>query len=157
MKAKRTKEHRPGKNVLTRLRKHFPGVKKVVDATESITVSVTKADSDTGRKKDPSNCALAKACVRQGADGAVINIGYSYIIHGDTATRYKTSNTVGREITSFDRHQDFAEGRDHLLSKVSPAERLGRKNKGGGHTRNKEWHKAHIHHHKTARIRVAKA
>lgn len=157
MSAKKTRAHRPGKQVLTRLRKHFPGVKKVVDATESITVSVTKADSDTGRKKDPNNCALAKACVRQGADGAVINIGYSYIIHGDTATRYKTSTTVGREITSFDRHQDFAEGKDHLLSKVSPAERLDKKRASGPRTNPERWHKARIHHHKTARIRVAKA
>lgn len=157
MKAKR-KSQQPGRTVLKRLRKHFPGVKKVVDATESVSVSVTKADSDTGRKKDPNNCALAKACVRQGADGAVINIGFSYIIKGDTATRYKTSATVGREITSFDRHQDFAEGKDHLLSKVAPTERLGKRKASGDRTNPQRWHKAQVHHHsKTARIRVAKA
>jgi hypothetical protein len=40
--------------------------------------------------------------------------------------RYKTSVAVGREITSFDRHHEFATGNDYLLSNVPPSSRLGR-------------------------------
>lgn len=116
------------KNILGRIQKHFPKVTEVVDATESISVSVKEHDSKSGRRNQPASCALAKACIREEkADGALINIGFSYIIKGKTATRYKTSVGVGREITSFDRHQDFAAGTDYLLSKVPKSSILGRK------------------------------
>ncbi len=139
------------------VRKHFPQVNKVVDANDSIIVSVAKEDSVSGRKNDPKQCALAKACVRGGADGAIINIGFSYLIKGEVATRYKTSVGVGREITSFDRHQDFAVGRDYVLGKVSPGNRLGY-HKGG--PSGKPPHKFKkpmpiVHKHRTSRIRVS--
>lgn len=150
------------KNALTRVRKYFPHVNRVKDAKEGVLITVTAADSRTARKKDPANCALAVACRRQGlADGAIINIGFSYLIKGDVATRYKTSGTVGREITSFDRHQDFAEGKNYRLSRICPSAALGRhpkyyqypvKNKlKPGKSINV------VHKHRTARIRVAKS
>jgi hypothetical protein len=129
MKSKKIKGH--GNSVVSRVRKYFPNVTQVVDATDSITVSVQKSDVKSGRRNQPGSCALAQACVREyKADGALINIGFSYIIKGETATRYKTSVSVGREITSFDRHHDFATGNDYMLSKVSPASRLDRKRPG---------------------------
>lgn len=68
----------------------FPKVSRVRDAEEPIWVNVTKQDSQSGRKKDSSECALARACVREKhADGAVVNIGISYLVKGTTATRYK--------------------------------------------------------------------
>lgn len=148
------------KQVLTRVRQYFPQVNKVVDARVSKAVSVTKEDNKTGRKKDPGNCALARACTRQGADGAIINISFSYLIKGDVATRYKTSVVVGREITSFDRHQDFATGKDYLLSKVGPTQRLGFKQQSkktrGPHLTKKVDNSIVHTNHRTSRIRVAK-
>src|SRR5258707_9381550 len=100
-------------DAVSRIKKHFPEVTKVIDARNSIAVHVKKQDVTKGRRNQPGSCALAQACVREfHADGALINIAYSYIITGKLATRYKTSVAVGREITSFDRHHDFAPGAD---------------------------------------------
>lgn len=147
-----------GNNILTRLRKMFPLLETVVDAKEGVTVAVTKADSRAGRKKDPQSCALAKACVRTKiCDAAVIGIGNSYLIKGSVATRYKTSIAVAREVTSFDRHQDFAAGKDYLLSKISPGQRIGerRKNRPRGPHKTTKYETATVHHnHRTTRIRV---
>lgn len=140
----------------------FPLLEEVVDATEGVTVSVNRADSSGGRKKDPKSCALARACVRSKiCDAAVIGIGNSYLIKDNIATRYKTSIGVGREITSFDRHQDFATGKDYLLSKIAPAMRIGvRKifSKASGPRLTKKVENAIVHEqggrHRTTRIRV---
>jgi hypothetical protein len=117
-----------GNSAVARVRKYFPSVNKVVDAKDTIEVSVTKKDSNTAKPKNPSQCALAQACVRElKADGAIINVGYSYVINGEVATRYATSVAVGREITSFDRGGEFEAGFDYKLSKVSPSNSLGSK------------------------------
>lgn len=111
---------------LRRLRKFWPNVNKIVEARQPLLISVTEEDSKQGRKKDPAGCALVRACQRlKIAEHALIGIGNSYLIKGNVATRYKTSNTVSREITSFDRHQDFATGRDYRLSAISPKGTLG--------------------------------
>jgi len=116
------------KIVLNRIKAHFPGVKDVVDATEPVFVEVLPEDGMKGRKKDPEGCAFARACLRKHlADGCIIGIGYSYLIKGSLAIRYMTPGTVGREITSFDRHRDFAEGQNYRLSAVSVSRRLGKK------------------------------
>lgn len=139
----------------------FTKVSKIKDANEPIWVAVTKADSTAGRKKNNSECALARACVREKhADGAVINIGTSYIIKGDTATRYKTSAGVGREITSFDRDAGFEPGDDYLLAAIPPAGRLDaperiQPNKRGPHTT--EAPRPNVHRHHTENIRVSRA
>ncbi len=144
---------------LNRVRRHFPQVNTVSDAKKSIQVCVKKEDSKSGRKKDPQNCALARACTRSKiADGAIIGISFSYLVKGTHATRYKTSETVGREITSFDRHQDFAAGANYTLSKVGPSASLNRQPKK--HYDNPKPYKANtsgkevIHSHRTSRIRV---
>ncbi len=132
------------------IQKLFPQVEEVVDSRKTITISVTAADGHRAKKKDPYACALAKACTRQGiAEGAIIGVGYSYLIKGRKATRFKTSVPVAREITSFDRHHDFQPGENYLLSKISPTNRLDRirkPRKSGPH------HKRVVHH--TANIRI---
>lgn len=139
---------------LSQIQKDFPKVKQIVDATESIQISVEKQDVTKGVKKSPGSCALARACVRDlKVDGAYINIGFSYVVDGDTAVRFKTPVTVGREITSFDRHHDFATGKDYTLSKVSPASRLGlRKRPPGKHGGHKTKVKKPMLH-RTVRVR----
>ena len=125
-----------GNNAVARVRKYFPQVNKVVDATETIEVSVTKSDSKSAQPNNPSKCALAKACLREEkADGAIINVGFSYIVNGDTATRYKTSVAVGREITSFDRGSGFEAGVDYKLGRISPSQKIGARAFHGSGTR----------------------
>jgi hypothetical protein len=137
------------------VQKHFPQVDKVVDADEGVAVKVTKRDSQTGRKKSPEQCALAKACVRElEADGAIINMTFSYIVTGKVATRYQTSIAVGREITSFDRNSDFEPG-TYLLSKVRPSARLGYDRHSGTSGRHAPWKMpVAVHKHQTDNIRV---
>lgn len=143
-------------SALNMVRKQFPQVKKVVDAKEGVRVTVQKRDSNEGSKKQPNDCALARACRREmKAEGAIINVAYSYVVQGEVATRYKTSVAVAREITSFDRHQDFAPGNDYLLSAISPSAKLGVKDHGdssGPHNVSRP-HKR-VHNHKTSDIRV---
>lgn len=151
------KKQKRRNNALSRIRKHFSNVNHVRDATKSILITVADKDSKTSTKKDPENCALANACKRlKIADHAIIGIGYSWLIKDDVATRYKTSVAVGREITSFDRHQDFAAGEDYRLAKVPENDKLGAKRGPSGHgprLTTKEWPKR-IHH--TANIRTIK-
>lgn len=147
---------------VSRVQKLFPNVTKVVDAKTSILVSVTKRDVSGARRKDPGSCALAKACIRdQKADGALINLSYSYIIRGNVATRYKTSVTVGREITSFDRHSDFATGTNYRLSRVAKGSRLGSRSSRSGPHNPRAKRKAppvavHQPTHNTVRVRRLK-
>lgn len=113
----------------TIIRRDFPRVSKIIDSKETLNITVLPQDASTGRKKDPENCALARACIRQKiAEAAIIGLAYSYLIKGNTAIRFKTSAAVSREITSFDRHQDFAPGHNYKLSRVSPGARLGKRN-----------------------------
>jgi len=113
-------------SALATIQKTFPQVKKVIDARRSIRVSVTENDCSAARKKDPNSCALARACIREKlGDAAIIGISTCYLIKGDRAIRFKTSETIAREITSFDRHHDFAAGNDYTLSKIAPRARLG--------------------------------
>src|SRR5437764_848305 len=113
-------------SVLTKIQKQFPAVLKVIDSDESISISVTEKDTSSARKKDPSSCAMAKACCRQEKlDGAIIGLSYSYLIKGALAVRFRTPNTVQREITSFDRHHDFATGANYRLSRVCDSQKLG--------------------------------
>ncbi len=139
------------KSAINRIRKQFPQVEQIVNATKPIRISVTAKDSAKASKKDPNNCALAVACKRQKlAEAVIIGIGVSYLISGDTATRYRTSHGVGREITSFDRHHDFAAGEDYLLASIKPQRKRTRKPSRGGRA-----HYGHIvHNHKTADIRT---
>ena len=125
-------KHITNLHAISRVRSYFPNITKVVDAKTPILVTVTKEDARKGTVKDPSKCAMAQACMRsEKADGAIINLSTSYIIKGDVAYRYKTCETVAREICSYDRHKDFAEGVNYRLSAPAKSQRLGFKNHGG--------------------------
>lgn len=125
----------------------------VIDATKPVEVTVTAKDGAAGRKLDEHECAMAKAvCRKPGVDGAIIGVSYSYVIQGDTATRYKTPVSVSREIVSFDRHRDFAPGQ-YGLSPISPSQRLGVRTGSRGE-KNRNRHTNPIVHKATARVRV---
>jgi hypothetical protein len=135
------------------VRQYFPGVKKVVDATANAAVAVEQQDCQGGEQLQPDECALARAIKREGrGDGAIVGLSYSYVVSGRTATRYRTPETVGREITSFDRHGDFAPG-NYLLSAPSPSQRLGSRPGRAKGKRTKAQQDRRIVHKKTVRVR----
>lgn len=134
------------------IKRMFPDVETVVDATRPVEISVNKRDCKEAKRLNPSECALARAGRRElKSDGVIIGMASSYVIRGTQAIRFATPASVQREIVSFDRHQDFAPG-DYYLTPKCPAQRLGenhRKSRGGGKIKTA---KRKIHH--SARVRM---
>lgn len=132
------------------IKRMFPNVELVVDATKPVEVSVNRRDCKEAKKLNPTECALARAARRElKSDGVIIGMGTSYVIRGKQAIRFETPDSVKREIISFDRHQDFAPG-DYYLTPKSPTKQLGknRHNRKGGN------HKPIRKYHHSARVRV---
>jgi hypothetical protein len=125
MKNKHRHPHNTNGGSLNMIRHYFPKVARVEDSTKATLVEVTPADASHGTTKNPKICALALACKRTfKADGVIIGLTTSWIIKGDLAIRYKNTDTISREITSFDRKGEFDPG-IYGLSPISPAARLG--------------------------------
>lgn len=136
---------------LAYINKMYPRVKRIYDANRSIHIEVKDEDCATGKPNEPDECALAKAIKRQfHSQGAIIGLSHTYIIKGDKAFRFQTSSNVQREITSFDRHKDFASG-VYTISKIAPTARLG--NPAHRHSGPSGKHKKPRVRAKTARIR----
>lgn len=143
----RAKKERKNRSFLHR---HFPQVTEIVDATKAVRVTVGIEDNIKGKKNQPTECAMARAMRRDfNADGIIIGLSRSYIIKGKKAIRYQTTDTVAREIVSFDRHQDFAPG-TYALSPISPSTRHGGGRASSG------THPNRLVHKQTARVRTLK-
>ncbi len=138
------------------LTRAFPQVKKVIHATEPVSVRVGKADCKEGRRLLTDDCALARAAKRQmKADGVAIRLSDSFVVKGDTAIRFKTPETVKRELVSFDRHQDFASGTYRLAAAPPNWSKPGRKHSpGGGKVDNRDKHRVVYGNHRTVRVRT---
>lgn len=139
-----------------KVRDAFPQAKTVSDSTKGIFVAVRARDRRTAVTNDPSACAMARACQReQQADGAWIGIATSYLLTGSHLTRYRTPQSVAREIVSFDRHQDFAPG-VYGLAAVPPslAHRMGAHQRASGRqTGEKQRRGKRLPQHRTLHIR----
>ena len=117
-------------HALALVQKYFPQVTTVTDADENAVIEVTKHDSAGGARKDHAHSALAKACQRTfEARGVIVSLSTVYVIKKEGAIRYKVPESVAREIVSFDRKAEFAEGEYHL-AKPNPARRLGKNQHG---------------------------
>lgn len=135
MKIKKKKQGGAGSHALAVVRKFFPNVDKVSDATGTVDVSVTAADDKASRKKDHAECAMAMACKREmKLDGVIVSRKTAYLIKGGTATRYELPESTSREVVSFDRGSGFAPG-DYHLRPPSESRRLGAITGGGGPTK----------------------
>lgn len=148
---------RPGpgakKHALSRIKKYFPNVLTVSDEiNKGIVIHVEERDCQKSKKGNFDECALALAVKREHhVDGALIGAAFSYLIKGTHATRYKTPESVAREIVSFDRHKDFAEGSYHLAT-VNASQRLGTKRRSSTTKKRKMSTDAPMH--KTVRVRA---
>jgi hypothetical protein len=100
---------------LTNVRKFFPNVKTVKNATGPVTIEVTPRDVANSKRKRHSECAMATACKRaMHLDGVIVSIHTAFLIKGEVATRYKVSSPVSREVVSYDRGSGFAPGEYRL-------------------------------------------
>ncbi len=125
MKARKQYHGEAGRKSLNIIRRYFPAVEKLNDATKSAIIEVTNADSNGAELKNPALCAFAKACYRSfEADAVIIGLTTCYIIKGKVATRFHNTESVSREIISFDRKAGFTPGL-YLISPAPPGSRLG--------------------------------
>lgn len=104
--------------------------KRVVDATKSLHITISKQDAAKGKNKDPGGCAAALAILRafkkEGVKKTRVHIGRTYVEYPDKWVRFRTPNSLKTEIVSFDRgnRPQFMEG-NYTLEKISPADRIG--------------------------------
>src|SRR5437660_12745872 len=86
------------KGMLTLLRKHWPGVRQVVDATRKLYIHVEPEDVDGASPRDAANCVMARACKReQEVDAVLVFSSRAYILQGTVATRFDVPETMTRE------------------------------------------------------------
>jgi len=107
------------------IKKFFPKVTKVIDATSNARIEVLKKDINSSAVKQHDACAMAVACKRKfKLDGVIISRTTAYLIKGNQARRFKLPPSVEKEIVSFDRGAGFAPG-TYELTKVPPSSKLG--------------------------------
>ncbi len=95
--------------VLNVVRRFFPQVTSVVDATHNAAIEVTAKDASSKAVKDHNGCAMAVACKRKfHLDGVIISRSVAYLVKGKQARRFKLPESVSREVVSFDRGASFA-------------------------------------------------
>lgn len=142
---------------LSTVKKFFPQVEEVTDATEPIDVEVTNLDSANSKLKHHAKCALAVACKRsEKADGVIVSVSTAYVIKGNQAIRYCLPDTAAREVVSFDRGSGYDPGMYHLRA-PSKSQRLGKKSYSTGKVSTNPAHKVRPfkQQHHTAKIRTS--
>lgn len=82
---------------------------------------ITPTDVRRATKKDPTECAAARACKRAlGASEARVHVGRTYLRFNGHWERYLTSKPLRTEIVAFDRGGQFAPG-EYSLLKMQPS------------------------------------
>lgn len=114
-------------SALNTVRKFFPGVEVVTDATRPAKIEVMASDANPRAAKNHEACALAIACKRQmNLDGVIISRSIAYLVKGKKARRFQLPPATSREIVSFDRGAGFQPG-VYLLSKITANKRMGQR------------------------------
>ena len=82
-----------------------------VDARRGLKLEVTAGDCHKLSRKDPQNCAFARACKRElGAKRAFFFRTAAWLQMGDKLVRYTLPPSVQKEIVSFDRTGSMVPG-----------------------------------------------
>ena len=139
------------------VKKFFPEVEEVVDASRNEVIEVTDRDQKVAKKKSHKTCAMAVACKRKfNLDGVVISLNRAYLIKGKKARRFVLPESVSREVVSFDRDGGFEAG-SYELTKVPPAVRLDRPQsmRGKSTDRNPNREGSRAHAHRTGGVRTS--
>lgn len=111
--------------------------KPVIDAKKPITLIVTEGDINRADRKEPADCAFARACRRAlHVKEARVHLGRVYLRANDgNWTRYLTPRTLRSEIIAFDRGGAFEPG-EFTLGAPQPSKRTG-KTQGSKRGRNR--------------------
>lgn len=98
----------------------------VVDAKGIVQISVKQCDIDKADIKEPSNCAVARACRRElHAKEVRVHLTRVYIKSNEgNWVRYQTPPAMRSEIIAFDRGGSFEEGA-FALRPVGATKRVG--------------------------------
>lgn len=100
----------------------------IIDSKKSIKITITKNDIDKADKKEPNDCAVARACRRElKIKEARIHLGRVYLRANEgNWVRYMTLPPLRAEIIAFDRGGTFAAG-EYTLKSIPPSHKLGKK------------------------------
>jgi hypothetical protein len=118
---------------------HRVGGRNCIDATSTIEIEITEQDTRFANRKDPTNCVMARACMKQESTDAIVHISRIYlkVKDKDLWTRYGVDGSLRTEIIAFDRGGDFAPG-IYMLHTLQPCKKLGAdKRKRPNHPKNK--------------------
>lgn len=105
----------------------------VIDGKRPLKLKITANDCRKGDPKDPSSCAIARACRRElHVAEARVHLSRVYIraTGAKSWTRYNTPAALRQEIIAFDRGGSFAPG-EHIIPIVIPSKKLTGKRQGG--------------------------
>jgi hypothetical protein len=104
----------------------------VVDAKSPVVITITKNDIERADRKEPADCALARACRRElHAKEARIHLGTTYLrMNEGNWVRYRTSAALRTEIIAFDRGGTFEPG-EYRLTPKPPSQKLGADRRDG--------------------------
>lgn len=129
----------------------------VIDAKRPITITVNANDIARADKKEPADCAVARACRRElHAKEVRVHLGRVYVrTTPDKWTRYMTPKSMRAEIISFDRGGTFEPGEFHL-SPPSPTKRASGKRQGTAKGQNKRG-KKYAPRHTITNVRLGPA
>lgn len=127
----------------------------VRDAEEPITLHVLPNDIKKSSKKDPTNCAAARAGQRELGKDVRVFLTRTFVKQKDHWTRYVTSARVAKEIVSFDRGAQFMPG-EYNFGRITESQKSGikRSTKGGPKKDNKNRKKRGYHTTALVRKRV---
>ena len=96
----------------------------VVDADAAMMLQITPNDVKGASKKNPATCAAARAGQRELGKDVRVFLTRTYVKEKNHWIRFKTPESVSREIISFDRGSAFDPGEYHFVP-LSPSQRLG--------------------------------
>ncbi len=119
--------------------------KPIFNAKRALKVTVSKKNCDSADRKEPGNCAMAKACRQElHVLEARVHLGRVYVRTAqkpDRWTRYQTTAALRTEIIAFDKGGSFAPG-EYTLAALPPkaAARYGKQqgSKQPGRKKNKD-------------------
>lgn len=124
----------------------------LVDAAEDVALAISKHDTTTSRKKDPSSCAAALAGRREFHTDVRVYMSRMYVLDKKNKRwiRFVTPMSVQKEIVSFDRGATFEPG-EYVFKAPQKTQVLGHERRGGEDTRTGKKKRAH---RMTANVRV---
>ena len=104
----------------------------VLNAKKPITLTINSNDIAKADRKEPLDCAVARACRRElHAKEVKVHLGRVYVrMNEGSWTRYMTPKSMRDEIIAFDRGGDFAPG-TFTLPPPTPSKAANGKRQGG--------------------------